>query len=800
MLILLGALGYAALFVLYPRLSPARRWGYTLDRTQAISLTRAEVAGYGYDLSGWRVRVTPGYDRQLNYYLTHQPNAVVASLLSTVTTNGIYDAPDSKQQLTATLNARGQLIKIDYLDNRTPAKANAKAETKPALSASELQQAKVAAETALKQLVGESYQQFNPVADFTSNEGEPKFNWVAAFPDDARLTLTAEATAKAGHVIALNLTPKYSPAFQAELARQEQVGLKWLSLAASLATTPVYLLGLIFYFIALARKEIQHRQALTYFGAVLLFLALTEGLSGSLDLAADNGIFKVSGTVSVFVRLLAHSLSFAVFILFPGLLLYAFWASGQALAAKLKNRRTLGLELLLQGNLRNQYVTGNLLVGLLLGGLIAALPYLVQASGLFNNAEVNIGSLLELLTARAPAPSTLSTDRVLSPVLFFSFVVPLLEFYLRRSWLTRLAIFALGFLWFYSDNHFALSEAANGVNAVLLVALLYWIYQRFDLLGLLSANLASQTALGALTLLVQPSPSLHVSAFITLGALGTVLLVAFVLYRSSVEVDTRLFEPLYAAEGRAERERLKAELEVASRAQRQMLPNAPPEVPGFELAAICQPSKDVGGDLYDFIPLPQGKLAITVADVSGKGVPAALYMTLTKGVLEAVAQEKTDPGEILREVNRHLYEACRRKVFVTLFLGVLDPLTRTFTYARAGHNPPVWRSPLSNDTRWLRPAGIGLGLNQGKMFNATLKVETLQLAPQDALFLYSDGITEAMNKHREEYGEERLLALAEKTDGLGADAARDLIMTDVKAFLGTVPPQDDQTLVVLKVA
>jgi hypothetical protein len=742
------------------------------------------------------VRVTPGYDRQLDYYLTHQPNAVVASLLSTVTTNGIYNSPDFNQQLTATVNARGRLIKLDYRDDRSA--ANAKTDTKPAPSAPELQQAKATAETALKQLVGESYQQFKPAADFISNEREAKFNWVAAFPDDPRLTLTAEVVAKAERPTALNLTPKYSPAFQAEFAKQEQVGRRWLSLAASLSTAPLYLLGLIFYFIALARKEIQHRQALTYLALVLLFLVLAEGSSSSLDLADEN--YRATGQAPVVLRLLLHWLSFTLFILFPGLLLYAFWVGGQALAAKLKNRRTLGLELLLQGKLRNKYVMGNLSTGLLLGGLVAALPFLVQTSGLFGAAQVNAGSMLELLTARAPAASTPSTERVFTTMLFFSFVVPFLEFYLRRAWLTRLAIFALGFLWFYSDNHFDLSQAANGVNAVLLVALYYWIYQRFDLLGLLSASLAAQTALGALTLLVQPSPSLRASAFITLGALGVALLLAFVFYRSGAEVDARMFEPLYTVESRAERERLKAELEVASRAQRQMLPDAPPEVPGFEIAAVCHPSKDVGGDLYDFIPFPDGRLGIVVADVSGKGVSAALYMTLTKGVLEAVAQEQSDPGAILREANRHLYEACRRKVFVTLFLGVLDPATRTLTYARAGHNPAVWHSPHGHSTQWLRPAGIGLGLNQGKTFNATLKVETLQLAPQDSLFFYSDGITEAMNKQREEYGEERLLAVAAKTDGLEAGAARDLILADVKAFLGSVSPQDDQTLVVLKVS
>jgi sigma-B regulation protein RsbU (phosphoserine phosphatase) len=229
-----------------------------------------------------------------------------------------------------------------------------------------------------------------------------------------------------------------------------------------------------------------------------------------------------------------------------------------------------------------------------------------------------------------------------------------------------------------------------------------------------------------------------------------------------------------------------------------MLPDAPPEIPGLEISAICIPSKEVGGDLYDFLPLSDGRLGIVVADVSGKGVPASLYMTLTKGLLVSVSETTSDPGEILREVNRHLYEVCRRKMFVTLFLGVIDPVTKRLSYARAGHNPTVFRRPAV-ETKLLRAGGIGLGLNRGKIFDQTLKVETVQLAANDKLYFYSDGITEAMNPKNEEYGEERLMSLTERLDSVGADEARDVVLNDVKDFLDTNQPQDDQTLVIVKV-
>jgi phosphoserine phosphatase RsbU/P len=134
-----------------------------------------------------------------------------------------------------------------------------------------------------------------------------------------------------------------------------------------------------------------------------------------------------------------------------------------------------------------------------------------------------------------------------------------------------------------------------------------------------------------------------------------------------------------------------------------------------------------------------------------------------------------------------------------LLLGVVDPESRTFSYARAGHNHPVWRRGLDGETRLLGARGIGLGLNSGELFDRTLELEKITLGAGDLLILYSDGISEAMNESREEYGEMRLQAVASRADGMSASKVKDLILGDVRSFLGRTPPQDDQTLVVVKV-
>jgi sigma-B regulation protein RsbU (phosphoserine phosphatase) len=137
-----------------------------------------------------------------------------------------------------------------------------------------------------------------------------------------------------------------------------------------------------------------------------------------------------------------------------------------------------------------------------------------------------------------------------------------------------------------------------------------------------------------------------------------------------------------------------------------------------------------------------------------------------------------------------------------MFLGVIDPVRRTLSYARAGHNPTILHrnGGASERKTWmLKSPGMGMGFNRGGIFDQSLKVETIQLERGDKLFFYSDGITEAMNEKRDEYSEGRLTAMAERTNGLNAEQSRDAVMADVAEFLGTVHPQDDQTLVVLQI-
>jgi len=248
------------------------------------------------------------------------------------------------------------------------------------------------------------------------------------------------------------------------------------------------------------------------------------------------------------------------------------------------------------------------------------------------------------------------------------------------------------------------------------------------------------------------------------------------------------------------RERLKAEFTDAREAQRRLLPAIPPALAGYDITAMCVPATDVGGDLYDFHSLPDGRMLFSVADVSGKGMPAALYMTLSKGVLAAVCEETSDVRRIASLSNQHIYSAGTRgrrdrRVFVTAVLAALRPETGEVEMVRAGHNPPLLVR-RGGEFTFLKPSGIAFGMAVPRVFDPRLGRETVVLEAGDVLLLYSDGITEAMDREQDQFGEERLIAALLEPADSAAICAR--IVDAVDTFAAGAPQHDDMTLVVIR--
>jgi phosphoserine phosphatase RsbU/P len=241
-----------------------------------------------------------------------------------------------------------------------------------------------------------------------------------------------------------------------------------------------------------------------------------------------------------------------------------------------------------------------------------------------------------------------------------------------------------------------------------------------------------------------------------------------------------------------EKERLEREMDLAAEIQRQILPKGSPEVPGFHLVGWNRPARQVGGDYYDLLALPSGRVALVVGDVSGKGMPAALMVSTLHSALRLLLDQAGFGPDLLERLNRHILESSAANKFITLLLAELDPQSGDLRYLNAGHNPGLLLRRDGVDE--LGAGGLPLGLLPGSRFQA----RAVSLSPGDLLCLYSDGITECESPGGEEFGAARLLALLAEH----RDRPLQQLLEEIQDATGRhsqgLPQGDDQTVILLR--
>lgn len=247
---------------------------------------------------------------------------------------------------------------------------------------------------------------------------------------------------------------------------------------------------------------------------------------------------------------------------------------------------------------------------------------------------------------------------------------------------------------------------------------------------------------------------------------------------------------------RLKRQRLEEELAVGQEIQHSMLPELCPVIPGWEFCSIYRPAQQVGGDFYDFFSLANqaDQLGLVIADVAGKGVPAALFMALSRTMIRTVALSGSPPAATLERANELILKDSNAKIFLSAFYAILETGSGRLTYTSAGHNWPLWLPAGSEECQQLHARGILLGV----MEEISLEERTVQVAPGDTLVFYTDGITEAMNSKNELFGEERLRAAVRSRAGATTDQILEAIVAAVHIFVGSAPQADDYTIVVVK--
>ena len=242
-----------------------------------------------------------------------------------------------------------------------------------------------------------------------------------------------------------------------------------------------------------------------------------------------------------------------------------------------------------------------------------------------------------------------------------------------------------------------------------------------------------------------------------------------------------------------EKRKMENQLQIAKEVQERLLPSEPPRITGYEIAATCLPTYEIGGDYYDYIDLDDGLLGIVVADVAGEGVPAALLATAFKALLFAHAKTVRDPVGLLAKLGHVIPEFTRRRDFVTVFYGILDTRRHRLLYANAGHNQPLLVRSNGVVER-LEPVGPGLNIIEDPVYEA----KELVLGMGDGVVIYTDGVVEVFNRQGAQFGLERLEETSKRLTARSAGAMVEEIVRVTRRFSGSAIYDDDFTLVILK--
>ena len=273
---------------------------------------------------------------------------------------------------------------------------------------------------------------------------------------------------------------------------------------------------------------------------------------------------------------------------------------------------------------------------------------------------------------------------------------------------------------------------------------------------------------------------------------------AFEVFRSAAEQSAFALASAMVQQEAMEKRRIEEELRSASEVQRILLPRSAPQLGDYEIEATNTPARVMSGDYYDYIRLDDDHMGLVIADVSGKGFPASLVMATCRALLRGVSAGELSPSVALGAVNRRLWGDVREDTFISIAYCVLDRNSPRIVMARAGHDAPLLYSSRTGEVTALKPPGLALGVDSGKVFDRVTRDFTFEMESGDCLLLYTDGVNEAVNSEGDEFGMDRLVETFRVSAGKGVKAVVEAFQREVQAFAGAQPQSDDITIIAVR--
>ncbi len=794
LLLSLAVIGLVAMVFFYGRVQPAARLKLSINRGQATSLAEAFLAARGYELAPYSdhnvvFKTTPQHEafvqahadepaQQHARFARHEPAAYWLAL---------YKAPATRDEIRLKIGGDGRFFSFEHTTPPDRAGVQGSQEEAQALAQTTLEQ-EPAIDWARYTLVdAEIHRQ--------ANRTDHVFTWQQNEPGLGNAQLRLSATVQGDVVSGWNFSTQRPPSFEQTYQRRKKVTglLPILQFPISLL---LFIIALIVLILRFRTGEIGIRNGLLIGAILLITFGMTYFLSFPFYRETFRAIIPFGDTLFVYVIL-------GINVVFAGLFFFTFWVSGEALSREVWPEKLLTFDGLFAGRYFFPDLGRSLLRGFSLGLSQLGLWYLVAWLLIQYAGAWSVTSPVEEQLFSSVLPLGLSTAGSLTQALYFIALCPLLLLSLLKRRLKRTVpavLIALLVTALMLQPTTALYAGGLGYGlSVAVSALMYAFYLRYNLFTIFVGSFVFAVLPQALTYLYQPNGLFQAAGVLALVILGGLLVFGFVARTRGRPLDEKAVLPSYA-HYITERVRLKMELDIARRAQLRMLPRDIPRLKGLDIAAFSEPAREVGGDYFDFFPLGENRLGIAIGDVSGKGMPAALYMTLLKGFLQSRAEADVSPREILSHVNRKFYQAAEPNVFVTLFYCVVDLESRKMTFARAGHLPLLLYRPTDRSCRMLRPPGIGIGLEAGPVFDRIIREERVSLQPGDTIVLYTDGLVEARNADHEELGEDRILQWIQQVPRGSSEELLQHIRADYHAFLGREDAHDDLTCLVMQVA
>lgn len=449
--------------------------------------------------------------------------------------------------------------------------------------------------------------------------------------------------------------------------------------------------------------------------------------------------------------------------------------------------------------LRSYHWGRMVLVGASVGGIYSAVALFLPALGEqmqiadLANAHLYVQTYLFPFMMRNPFVALLElTTMGTSMNMIFSFVAAVVAYRFVPRKLATLVMFAILLLiWVLFSSLQSASLYYVVIQGLLYAVSAAVVFQYYDILALLVFSLV-YTFLFSLGAFGATSWGMAVPVVLLVG----MIVPALVAYRNTPEsVSESDYKPDFLTL-QEEHERLHQEIAAAKSVQQKLLPRSLPTFDSVVVSAACIPAYEVGGDYYDFFPLDDKRLGVLIGDVSGKGISAAFYITLAKGVIVSQVRGTGSPSDVLHRVNALLYGVMERGKFVSMIYGIYNTQSREFAFSNAGHNPLVLRR-TDGEIRTIAAKGMALGLDKGERFERAVTSASITLEKGDCILLYTDGVTEAMNTAHAEYGEERMMQAVQAAPLNAADIVS-AALADVRKFAGKANQHDDITLVALQ--